>query len=271
MGRYFLEKDGDESASKSEVFTITAEDTKNVINRQRKFKKKQNKNRDQDGSADRDSAFAKKRKKGKDKFPGKAPVAPELLEKYNRSDGVKANRLKSKFARKMAQKREFDRQRANEIAARTEILQGDEAGYMEGDSDDEFTARVSQTKIKKAVDTESAAKGFDLNLAQFGPYSLDYTRNGRFLLLGGRKGHVAALDWKEKQLTCEINVQDSVHDVKWLHSETMFAIAQRKWTYIYDNQGIELHCLKQLDNVLKMEFLPYHFLLATAVRNLPNS
>ncbi len=41
---------------------------------------------------------------------------------------------------------------------------------MEGDDVDEFTARVTQTQIKKAVDVESAAKGFDLNLQQFGPY-----------------------------------------------------------------------------------------------------
>jgi len=260
MSRYFTDESN--GGMQGEVYSITKSDTNHAI----KIRGSVMKEKREEFHRKKDELFyaKRKKKKAKDKFPGRAPINVESLEKHQYSEAINPKRFKSKHAQKLAQKRENDRKSAHETAARTEILLGDDAGFIEPDSDDEFTGRVTQTQIKKSVDVESAEKGFDLNLPQFGPYTIDYTRNGRFLVLGGRKGHVAAIDWQEKKPLCEINVQESVHDVKWLHSETMFAVAQKKWTYIYDNQGIELHCLKSLDNVLRMEFLPYHFLLATS-------
>ena len=71
------------------------------------------------------------------------------------------------------------------------------------------------------------------------------------------------MDWTRGRLECELHLKETVRDVCFLHTENMFAVAQKKYCYIYDSAGVELHCLRKHLEVTNMEYLPYHFLLAT--------
>ena len=184
--------------------------------------------------------------------------------KYKRGQSANLHKdIKFKPERHELQQKEKHIKFSTKLAARTELLLPEESGFLEPGEDQE-SSEIRQVELKNSVDITSATKQFDLSL-KFGPYAINYLRNGRKMLIGGRMGHVAAFDWITKELTCEMNVMESVYDVAWLHNETMFAVAQKDHTFIYDNQGIEIHCLKKLNSVIKMEFLPYHFILATAV------
>lgn len=79
--------------------------------------------------------------------------------------------------------------------------------------------------------------------------------------MGGNKGHVAVVDCKKMTVGMELQLGETVHDVHYLQYETLFAVAQRKHTFIYDHNGVEIHCLKHLENVYRLQYLPYHYLL----------
>lgn len=198
------------------------------------------------------------KKKGKDEYP----VDEKKLQKYHRGKQNRFKHVKDKKLRGKLKSYESQHQQAAIQAARSEILLTEQPGFLEAEGL-EKTFKLKQRDIVNAVDVASAQKSFELKLDTFGPYRINYTRNGRFLLIGGKKGHLATMDWENKRLGCEFHVQETVRDVRWLHIETMFAVAQKKNVFIYDNNGIELHCLKNHNQVNRLEFLPYHFLLAS--------
>lgn len=124
-----------------------------------------------------------------------------LYKKSNRH--TKDKKLNSKLQR-------IDRQykEAIQSAAGTDLLLQEEQGFLEAENDMEKTFKFKQDEIADAVDSSTANKKFELKLPEFGPYTIDYSRTGRDLLLGGKKGHVASIDWRKGKLGCELHLNE---------------------------------------------------------------
>ncbi|XP_053659518.1 WD repeat-containing protein 46 [Anopheles marshallii] len=193
------------------------------------------------------------------------PIDPAALLRHSRGESMNLAGVKSKLHKINEKRRDINIEYAAQQAARAEILLHEEEGYLEAD-EGESTTNITQKEIVDNVDITTATKHFNLAL-DFGPYRARYTKNGKFLLLGGKRGHVAAFDWVQKKLLCEMNVMESVHDVSWLMNQTMYAVAQKNWVHVYDNKGTELHCIKAMHRSVRLEYLPYHFLLNSAGEN----
>ncbi|KAI4241799.1 MAG: hypothetical protein L6R40_004345 [Gallowayella cf. fulva] len=187
----------------------------------------------------------------------------EAQQTYGRGRKISAKSIRDKKLRRNLKGLEDKYQDAALKAKDAEILLENESGLLEPEGELERTYKVRQDDLKPELSVETAKKVFDLELEDLGPYVADYTRNGRSLLLAGRKGHVSTMDWRAGKLGCELQLGETVRDAKWLHNDQYFAVAQKKYVYIYDHAGVELHCLQKHIEVNHMQFLPYHFLLAT--------
>ncbi|OCF72182.1 U3 small nucleolar RNA-associated protein 7 [Kwoniella mangroviensis CBS 8886] len=189
---------------------------------------------------------------------GSTPIKPDV------SIGrIQDKKLRSKLARQdiTHKQAKLDRQDVNEWL--NKAISGDKGGIEVDEELGEKTWRVKQSEISDSVSVGSKGKKFDLKFEGMGSYKVDYTRNGRHLAIASSKGHVATFDWQAGKLHSEIQLKESIRDIKFLHSQDFYAVAQKKYVFIYDQNGVELHKLKQHIDPTHMEFLPYHYLLAT--------
>ncbi|KAJ3309827.1 Small subunit (SSU) processome component [Boothiomyces sp. JEL0838] len=207
--------------------------------------------------------MVEKRKLEESPTKPKADPNAKLANKYLREkSSIPIKEVQDKKLKGKLRKTEKKAKEAAYKAAQAELLLTQDAGYLEQEGM-ERTWKFSQKELKNAVDVNTSRKMFDLKLPEFGPYALNYTRNGKYMIIGGRKGHVATFDWQEGKLGCELHLGETVKDVTWLQNETLFAVAQKKYTYIYDQSGMELHVLKDHIEANKLDFLPYHYLLVS--------
>ena len=139
-----------------------------------------------------------------------------------------------------------------------------DAGYLEAD-ETERTIKFAQHKILPNLDINAANLRMDLDLPQFGDCSIDFTRNGRYMLIGGQKGHLFSCDWLDRKPLFDVQVPSTIRDVHYLQNEVICAVAHPKYVTLYDKQGIQIQVMKDHIDVNKLDFLPYHLLLATIV------
>lgn len=121
---------------------------------------------------------------------------------------------------------------------------------------------LTQNYIFNKADVGTQKKVFHLNL-RLGPYKCSYSRNGKYLLATGEKGHISLIDVQNYDTLCELEVEETVRCNTVLHNYKLFAVSQKKYMYIYDNTGMEINCIKDILYTYQMQFLPYHFLLAS--------
>ncbi|OAX41814.1 BING4CT-domain-containing protein [Rhizopogon vinicolor AM-OR11-026] len=141
------------------------------------------------------------------------------------------------------------------------LLTGD-AGKMQVENEMERTWRIGQDDIVQGAGQEAAKGRRELKL-DGGPYRSRYSRNGRHLAIVGTMGHVATFDWQTGTMHAELQLQETCRDITFLQDQSFFAVAQKKYVFIYDRDGVELHRLKSHIEPTRLEFLSYHWLLAS--------
>lgn len=130
--------------------------------------------------------------------------------------------------------------------------------------DHEHSLQLNQGNMKQHLSVKNASMCFTLPLSNQ-EYQLNYSRDGNKVLLTGKNGHLALMNWKNKKLFCELNLKESFRNGRIIH-DGFFAVAQKNFAYIYDDRGLEVHVLDNIPEPTVLEYLPYHFLLCSITK-----
>ncbi|KAF9611743.1 hypothetical protein IFM89_034926 [Coptis chinensis] len=145
------------------------------------------------------------------------------VKKYLRGDIANFENLKDKKLRgQLASKEELYKKSANAAAKTEKWLMPSEPGYLEAEGL-EKTWRFRQESIVREVDILSSRKPFDLVLPDLGPYTIDYASSGRYIAVGGRKGHLALIDMKNLNLIKEFQEHGAVLKLQFLRNHFLLA------------------------------------------------
>ncbi|KAH8824713.1 BING4CT-domain-containing protein [Flagelloscypha sp. PMI_526] len=123
-------------------------------------------------------------------------------------DHLSNKKLKTQLSRQSAHNA-----RAKSLVEDAELLLTGDAGKMER------TWRVTQSEV---------AEGAGLEASNF---------RRQWKLDGGPVCHVATFDWRTGQMHAELQLQETCRDITFLHDQSHFAVAQKKYAFIYDKNG----------------------------------
>ena len=181
----------------------------------------------------------------------------------------KRKRLADRSVKADIQRKETKRLDAAIAAADAEVvLHTESLGFVEVENEMERTYKLSQNELKRHLDEQTARNIYDLRLEDYSPYGCNYDRSGRCGLLYGKNGgHIALMDMHTASLKTEFHLNERVRDVTFLHNTSLFAVAQQKHAFIYDDSGVEIHRMAEHQDISQMQFLPHHWLLSTIGRS----
>lgn len=171
-----------------------------------------------------------------------------------------------KFKRKQKEIEYANKKLSSFAKQNTKYLEPEQEGYIIPDEGEE-TNKLEQEKIKQFIPNYNVENIFDLTLPS-GPFSIDYSSNGRRLLLKG-KNTASIINWRDKDVISEINLEESetIRDGKFINNDNMIALSQEDSVCIYDNQGLEVHNLTNYYKPRFLENLPFHYLLVCSTKN----